>query len=101
MVVGMDWLESFSPMRVDWAQKWLIIPYQGSFVLLQGNTLGVPADTVIELLFMESASSIGSSPASHHAIQALVQQFSSVFAEPQGLPPSRDCDHAIPLVEGA
>lgn len=101
MVVGMDWLESFSPMRVDWAQKWLIIPYQGSSVLLQGNTPRVPADTVIELLFMESTSSVGSSPDNHPAIQALLQQFNSVFAEPQGLPPSRDCDHVIPLVEGA
>jgi predicted aspartyl protease len=28
-IVGMDWLESFSPMQVHWRDKWLLIPYQG------------------------------------------------------------------------
>ena len=27
MIVGMDWLEAFSPMRVDWQHKWMNIPY--------------------------------------------------------------------------
>lgn len=102
MVVGMDWLEVFSPMKVDWAQKWLIIPYQGSSVLLHDSSPRVPCDTLIELLFMESDSSAsGSTSPIPPAIQQLLQHFSSVFAAPAGLPPSRECDHAIPLVEGA
>jgi hypothetical protein len=34
-------------------------------------------------------------------IEALLQQFGDVFAEPTKLPPSRDCDHRIPLVDNA
>jgi hypothetical protein len=35
------------------------------------------------------------------AIQDLIDKYSVVFAELQGLPPSRACDHAIPLTAGA
>jgi hypothetical protein len=30
----------------------------------------------------------------------ILHKFAFVFEDPQGLPPSRECDHAIPLVEG-
>jgi hypothetical protein len=31
-------------------------------------------------------------------IQHMINEFDYLFAEPQGLPPSRSCDHVIPLV---
>jgi len=34
LILGMDWLESFSPMKVHWKLKWLSIPYQNSTILL-------------------------------------------------------------------
>ena len=34
MIVGMDWLEAFSPMRVDWQHKWMSIPYGQHHVVL-------------------------------------------------------------------
>ena len=34
MIVGMDWLEAFSPMRVDWQHKWMNIPYGQHHVVL-------------------------------------------------------------------
>jgi hypothetical protein len=34
-------------------------------------------------------------------IENLLQQYGDVFAEPTDLPPARDCDHRIPLVENA
>jgi hypothetical protein len=36
MIIDMDWLERFSPMQIHWAEKWLTIPYKGSFVTLHG-----------------------------------------------------------------
>jgi hypothetical protein len=36
-----------------------------------------------------------------HEIQALIQEFAELFEVPQNLPPSRACDHAIPLIDGA
>lgn len=34
------------------------------------------------------------------AIQQVLDQYQEVFAEPIGLPPKRNCDHKIPLLEG-
>jgi hypothetical protein len=34
-------------------------------------------------------------------IQLLVDQFLVLFQEPDGLPPSRACEHEIPLIPGA
>jgi hypothetical protein len=36
MVVGMEWLERFSPKQIHWAQKWLKVPYGASSITLQG-----------------------------------------------------------------
>ena len=34
-------------------------------------------------------------------IQKLIKGYTEVFAEPKELPPVRECDHAIPLIQGA
>lgn len=34
-------------------------------------------------------------------VQDILQQFQDVFSDPAGLPPKRDCDHTIQLIEGA
>jgi hypothetical protein len=34
-------------------------------------------------------------------IQAVLEQFQSVFATPSGAPSRRVCDHTIPLIQGA
>ena len=49
LILGMDWLESFSPMRVHWKSKWMSIPYGNSTVLLQGILPDVPADTLVQI----------------------------------------------------
>jgi hypothetical protein len=35
-IIGMEWLESFSPMQIEWKQKWLSFDYQGTSVKLRG-----------------------------------------------------------------
>jgi hypothetical protein len=40
-IIGMDWLAAFSPMHVDWHQKWLAISYQGQYTLLQGLDVSI------------------------------------------------------------
>ena len=34
MIVGVDWLEAFSPMMVDWQHKCMSIPYGQHHVVL-------------------------------------------------------------------
>ncbi|WVZ88094.1 hypothetical protein U9M48_034647 [Paspalum notatum var. saurae] len=74
MILGLDWLDRHSPMQIHWQQKWMHIQYH------------------VELV-----------PQSDHlpAVQALLDEFVSLFAAPSGLPPQRDCDHTIPLIPGA
>jgi predicted aspartyl protease len=42
MILGMDWLEQHSPMRVHWRQKWLDIPYGDQTVSLPGVPPSTP-----------------------------------------------------------
>lgn len=37
LIVGMDLLESFSPMKVDWKKKWMAIPFHDTTAFLQGQ----------------------------------------------------------------
>lgn len=102
MIIGMDWLEMFSPMKIHWKQKWLTIPYHGSSVTLYGVQHHVPEGTVVQLCAIEVSTDGDSVSASQPPdICQLLEKFADLFAAPTELPPSRDCDHSIPLVQGA
>jgi hypothetical protein len=36
MILGYEWLEHFSPMKVHWGAKWMMIPYEHQSAVLQG-----------------------------------------------------------------
>jgi hypothetical protein len=40
MLIGMEWMERYSPMKVHWSQRWMSIPYSGTHVTLQGMIPG-------------------------------------------------------------
>ena len=101
MIIGMDWLEAFSPMKVDWKNKWLVLPYHGSHALLQGVVPAVPEGSIVAvtavLVVDGKAVQLDVPP----EMQLLLEQFSEVFQPPSGMPPPRFCDHVIPLIPGA
>ena len=103
MILGMDWLQLFSPMKVDWLHRWLLIPYKGTTVRLQGTPL--LEDFGNDELLVHICSITSQPPATESqlppAIGALLTEFPSVICPPDQLPPKRDCDHEIPLIEGA
>lgn len=107
LVLGMDWLEQFSPMSVDWKHKWISLPYQGQTIQLQGCPPVVPAGTLLEIrhipVMSESSEQLFSvdSLAVPEPIQQLLHKYEALFQPPTTLPPSRFCDHSIPLIEGA
>jgi hypothetical protein len=99
LILGMDWLEAFSPMQVDWVHKTLTIPYGSRHITLRGIQSNVADCSFIQLFHIAdgSSSSVPIAP----AIQQLLDEFGAIFAEPSELPPRRQCDHSIPLVPGA
>jgi hypothetical protein len=79
MVLGMDWLASFSPMRVDWEQKWLAIPFQVSTVVLHGQSSGIPICTVVELCVLNTATAPMTQSVLHPQIHDILIQFATVL----------------------
>jgi hypothetical protein len=99
-IIGMDWLAAFSPMHVDWRQKWLAISYQGQYTLLQGLDVSVPDSVCLQLYSIDQGSS-SAVPSLPPEVQHVVDSFSVLFEQPTTLPPSRNCNHTIPLIPGA
>jgi hypothetical protein len=48
MILGIDWLEVHSTMKVEWLNKWIVINFQGTSVQLQGLQPSLPEHSVIE-----------------------------------------------------
>ncbi|WVZ90409.1 hypothetical protein U9M48_036715 [Paspalum notatum var. saurae] len=108
LIIGMDWLEQFSPMKVHWGLKWLKIPVNGRIVQLQEilpDSQEVPIGTVLQLYSIQGDDSMSKAHSLFASvpdpIQSLLSEFADVFETPTALPPSRACDHIIPLIPGA
>lgn len=101
MILGMDWLEHFSPMKVHWRHKWMVIPYQGSTVVLQGILLEFAKELLLQITSVQLQPSPAPTDALPDGIAKLLVQFEVVFSNPTSLPPVRECDHSIPLIPGA
>lgn len=102
MVLGMDWLSAYSPMKIDWQRKWISLPYLGSSVTLYARHSPADPDLIAALF------ELSPSPAPHDtgaqyppAISQLLTEFATLFEPVSGLPPVRHCDHQIPLLPGA
>lgn len=102
VVIGMDWLEAYSPMQVDWRQKWLAVPYALLVRVLQGLAPSTPQQVLLHIdsLMAADGEDILKSEVPP-AIQPLLQEVQDLFQAPTSLPPSRACDHEIMLVPGA
>lgn len=101
LILGMDWLERFSPMKVHWQQKWLCIPYQGMQVMLHGCSVVVPIYILLHITPISASPISADEVALDPAISSLLSQFAPVFAKPTSLPPVRACVDSIPLNHGA
>jgi hypothetical protein len=101
LILGMDWLEHFSPMRIHWQHKWISIPYSGKQVVLYGYSDRQPTDILLHITAVHLSDASSSGEILHPAISNLLSQFSPVFSTPSTLPPVRTCDHSIPLIQGA
>lgn len=106
LVVGMDRLQRYSPMPVNWSNKWMSIPYQGATRCLQGVHPSVSTGAIVQLWLLLATSQQNRFPDSkmpiiNTQVQDIPYQFLDIFEDPVGLPPSRPGDHNIPLLLGA
>jgi hypothetical protein len=88
VILGMDWLEAFSPMKVHWSQKWISIPNGPVQVLLQGHLPESDSGVVVQVFHIASDAAALSQLTVHPSVQLILDEFASVFTEPTGLPPS-------------
>ena len=87
-------------MITHWAQIWIAIPQKRTLVVLHDEGEAEVTHAVVDLFLVQpenSDSETGQLP----PVQALLDEFSDVFASPTGLPPRCPCDHQIPLLPGA
>jgi hypothetical protein len=103
VILGMDWLSRYSPMFIHWSAKWLIIPYKGSSIKLWG--MGAPdvQCAAIEVCAIETLPDKDQTLVQQlpQELQQLLGTYADLFEVPQGLPTQRECDHRIPLIDGA
>lgn len=98
LIIGIDWLEQFSPMKVDWTQ----IPMGTSTVVLHGCPDCQMTELVFQVLLVEATEpQAADQPSFPTDIQSILDQYPTVCQPPTKLPPVRPYDHSIPLVQGA
>ena len=113
VILGIQWLETLGKCEVDWKEQVLSFVYGGEKVTLVGDmSLHCPR---LSLKSLNHASysgvnqserfNIGSNLASMSSViplevQKFLQEWSDVFALPQGLPPVRGKEHSIILAPG-
>jgi hypothetical protein len=102
VVLGMDWLEVFSPMQIHWQEKWISIPFQGVQTILFADQSEVHSQSLLHIEPIPSTKSdsavVDSLPA---PIQQLLLEFEGLFQPPTTLPLSCSCNHQIPLIPRA
>lgn len=115
LVLGMDWLESHSPMWIHWKRKLLRFTHNGARISLKGikDSLSscpkikvrklkglvrkVGIAQLVHLCPMTEASDQAVIPLE---VQQLITVNDSLVQDLKTLPPSRDFDHQIPLMPG-
>jgi Retroviral aspartyl protease len=116
VILGLDWLSKFGPMKVDWHHKWVEITENGATIRLQvvpdsatiqccgGVELPSEWKPQSELLVAQIWLCEAQPTLDKHVLVELLellQQFAYVFENQATLPPTRNIDHAIPLLPNA
>lgn len=115
IIFGCDWIRQYSPVSLNLKTKEMTVNKGGSVVVLSDVT--VPARNFMismhkmekwidqgmagVVLYMKSVQKEKEGHGTPESIEKVLANFEDVFEEPKMLPPTRDCDHTIPLVPGA
>ena len=105
MVLGMDWLELHSLMKIHWVDKWLQFTHHNKVIKMQGilpsANLGAPisqyqlqaldkTDSILYVVQLQAKRTTDLvSTSLPPELQSLLKEFDSVFTPPTELPPER------------
>jgi hypothetical protein len=101
MILGIDWLESHIPVKIDWLNKWMVINVNGDQLHLYGIHHPLPVYSLVKLHVTSDQQSAPKKIQLPPQVRQLLVAFNDLFDEPQSLLPSRSCVHIIPLKPGA
>jgi hypothetical protein len=79
MILGIDWLSSFSPMQIHWAQRWISIPYKHTTAVLIGDAPDLHVGSVLQLSLLQEDSIAVHGVSDHPEIQALLSEYAHLF----------------------
>jgi len=119
-ILGVEWLKHYGEMHCSWVTKTLKFNHHGQSITLQGiqnkeqeKLQELPVEQFLKLskgnvvwavaiIEQPEQATEQSQQATTYSevpnqIQEVLMQFAPIFAEPQGLPPHREYDHAISL----
>lgn len=82
MVLGVNWLCQLGPINWDFVHMMLKFLIVGKQVVLQGISR--------ELGIHPSTFSLSIEPDPNQDLQSLLEEYSDIFVDPVGLPPTRD-----------
>ncbi|KAJ4801510.1 polyprotein [Rhynchospora pubera] len=116
MILGLDWLTSLGPMKIDWGQGSLEFCTEGKDVKLKVREETAEVKVIDGNLDIEKEVKKGSEVLIAQLFrveedkeekmlpiewQNIVEEYHDVFKEPKGLPPKRTTDHKITLLPDA
>jgi hypothetical protein len=107
-ILGYDWLEQFSPIKIHWSAKWISFTYNAQLVLIQGILSELQEGSVVQVFQLTEDDVLISDSDDQQVqssippeIQQLLQSYGEIFASKVSYPPPRACNHTIPLMQGA
>nr|XP_027093474.1 uncharacterized protein LOC113713862 [Coffea arabica] len=114
IILGVDWMYQFSPITFDFHSLSIALSSSGSLLHLQG-LINQPVMKLVRGKDLRSfiqekhrhCAALQAESQEHQQrdipeqVEAVLQQYSQVFATPTGLPPKREPDHQITLKPGA
>jgi hypothetical protein len=122
MVLGANWLKAHIPNYYDWDKRMVSITVKGEWCTLLDSTkppknpiisaanssklIAQGAEAFLIRLPLTDKDGVTTSQEQQHlpipaTVKDIMELFSDIFTEPEGLPPHRSCDHKIPIKEGS
>ncbi|XP_050907589.1 uncharacterized protein LOC127121009 [Lathyrus oleraceus] len=121
LVLGAPWLKTLGPHIADYDELSIRFYLQNAFITLHGdkspfvsqaqfhhirrlhNTHSIDTSFMLQFntVAHHEATTISLPSDMSSDLQSLLASFMDVFGEPKGLPPPREQDHTIPLLEGS